>query len=73
MKHREASVALRRFGLGPRTGDLARVAGDPRGYVLEGLQKKGAAEIRDPELEPSHVSFTLMVCDGVNQSCQGRL
>lgn len=57
MKHREASIALRRFGLGPRRGDLGRVAGDPRGYVLAALQRKDGATIVDPELEPSHVTF----------------
>ena len=57
MTHREASIALRRFGLGPRRGDLARIASDPRGYVLEALAGKRAAIVEDAELEPSHVSF----------------
>ena len=30
----EALIAARRFGLGPRPGDLARLADDPRGAVL---------------------------------------
>ena len=57
MKHREASIALRRFGLGPRRGDLQRIAGDPRGYVLAALTKKDGAIIVDDDLEPSHLSF----------------
>lgn len=57
MKHREAAIAVRRFGLGPRRGDLTRIAADPRGYVLAALGRKGAALLQDSELEPSHVSF----------------
>ena len=57
MKHREASIALRRFGLGPRRGDLQQVAADPRGYVLAALQHRSAAFVTDPALEPSHLSF----------------
>ncbi len=57
MTHREASIALRRFGLGPRRGDVARIASDPRGYVLSALIDKRAALVDDAELEPSHVSF----------------
>ena len=58
MKHREASMATRRFGLGPRPGDTERLAADPRGYVLAALQRKDGAVIADPELEPGHVSLT---------------
>lgn len=57
MSHREASIALRRFGLGPRQGDLARIAADPRGYVLAALADKRGAIIEDAELEPSHFWF----------------
>ncbi len=60
MSQREASVALRRFGLGPRPGDMVRVAADPRGYVLAALKRKDAAVIADPELEPSHVNLTAL-------------
>jgi uncharacterized protein (DUF1800 family) len=28
-----AAIAASRFGLGPRPGDLARIAGDPRGWL----------------------------------------
>ncbi len=57
MTHREASIALRRFGLGPRRGDLARIAGDPRGYVLAAIGNRQGAIVEDAELEPSHLSF----------------
>ena len=41
----DASTAARRFGLGPKPGDLARIASDPRGYVLAMLGKAGEAAI----------------------------
>ena len=53
MSLREASIATRRFGLGPRTGDLARIAGDARGYVLAALTKPDAGIIDEPGLESS--------------------
>ena len=34
----EAALALHRFGLGPRTGSIAAVAGDPRGALLAETQ-----------------------------------
>ena len=57
MRQREATIAVRRFGLGPRPGDIERVSGDARGYVLAALQRRDAAGIVDDELEPSHLSF----------------
>jgi uncharacterized protein (DUF1800 family) len=48
-----AFVALNRFGLGGRPGDIVRIAGDPRGFVLSqvtprvldlGVQLPGSAE-----------------------------
>ena len=58
MKRREASIATRRFGLGPRPGDVSRIASDPRGYVLAALQNRTSAELRDAELVAGHVSLT---------------
>jgi uncharacterized protein (DUF1800 family) len=49
MSTRDASIATRRFGLGARPGDLARIASDPRGYILAGLNKLDAALIDDPQ------------------------
>ena len=57
MSTREAAIALRRFGLGSRPGDVARIAADPRGFVLSQLSKPNAALLNDPDLEPSHVVF----------------
>ena len=34
----EAALALHRFGLGPRVGSIAAVAGDPRGALLADLR-----------------------------------
>lgn len=54
----EIAIALRRFGLGPKPGDVGRAAGDPRGSVLACLSDPSRALIVDPELEPSHVVLT---------------
>lgn len=40
MSARDASIALRRFGLGARPGDMSRIASDPRGYVLGSLDAR---------------------------------
>lgn len=57
MSAQEASIALRRFGLGPRGDDVKRVAADPRGYVVAALARKDAAVLAGPDLEPSRVAF----------------
>jgi uncharacterized protein (DUF1800 family) len=57
MSARDAAIALRRFGLGARSGEIRRIAGDPRGFVLQFLARAGAATISDAALEPSHVTF----------------
>lgn len=45
-----AQVALSRFGLGPRQGDLKRVAADPRGAVEAEIRQPDAALLKDPYL-----------------------
>lgn len=50
---RDGAIALRRFGLGARPGEIARIAGDPRGFVA--AQLKASAVLARAELEPSHV------------------
>jgi uncharacterized protein (DUF1800 family) len=50
-------VALRRFGLGARSGDVRRVSADPRGFVLGALADKSKALLNHPDLDPSHVVF----------------
>jgi uncharacterized protein (DUF1800 family) len=58
---RDASTAFRRFGLGPKPGDLARVAADPRGFVLAALASPKAALIPNtPDLEPSSAVFAAL-------------
>jgi uncharacterized protein (DUF1800 family) len=57
MSTRDAAMALRRFGLGARPGELKRIADDPRGFLLQGLAAPVSARINDPGLEPSHVTF----------------
>jgi uncharacterized protein (DUF1800 family) len=50
-------VALRRFGLGARSGEMRRIAGDPRGFVLAALADKSKALLNHPDLDPSHIVF----------------
>jgi len=50
--HAQAGLALHRFGVGPRPGDIARVASDPRGALAAEL-KAGAKNIDDPALSSS--------------------
>ncbi len=57
MSTRDAMTAVRRFGLGPKSGDIARVSSDPRGYALAALSNAGAAAISGAHLEPSHAVF----------------
>lgn len=53
----DAAIAVRRFGLGPRPGDLKRISGDPRGYVEAALGKLDAVAISAPGLETSQENF----------------
>ncbi|RXF73758.1 DUF1800 domain-containing protein [Hansschlegelia zhihuaiae] len=46
----EAQIALSRFGLGARPGDVARIASDPRGAAKAELLARDAALLRDPYL-----------------------
>lgn len=50
MTSRDAFIAVNRFGLGARSGDLAVVASDPRGWVSEQLDGT-------PSLPPQLASF----------------
>jgi len=54
MRPEPSAVALRRFGLGPRPGDVARIAGDPRGYLAAQVAVLVAATIAGANLPPSH-------------------
>jgi len=45
----QAALALHRFGFGPRAGDIAAIASDPRGAVLADL-KAGVGRLDNPQL-----------------------
>jgi uncharacterized protein (DUF1800 family) len=53
--HRDATTALRRFGLGARPGDIAKVSADPRGFVVAQLSQPEAVKLDDPDLDTSGV------------------
>jgi len=53
-----ATLALHRFGLGPRAGSIAAIASDPRGALLAELDKPGIGRIVDPELMSAARSST---------------
>jgi uncharacterized protein (DUF1800 family) len=56
----EAAIALNRFGLGARPGDLANLSqGDPRAYLKAQLANPRAALITDTDLLGSSAAFTL--------------
>jgi uncharacterized protein (DUF1800 family) len=52
----QAALALHRFGFGPRTGDIAIIASDPRGALLADL-KPDAARTGDLNLPTSSEAF----------------
>jgi uncharacterized protein (DUF1800 family) len=54
-----AALALRRFGLGPRPGDLARIGNDPQGALLDELSNPAAAHLDGPDLVPANVAYGL--------------
>ena len=55
---RDASVALRRFGLGARPGEIARITSDPRGFVVSQLSQGAAVKLDDPDLDSSNVALS---------------
>jgi uncharacterized protein (DUF1800 family) len=70
MSNRDAAIALRRFGLGARAGEIERIASDPRGFVLQSLTQ-ATAHITYPDLEPSHVTFaTAMIAQRQKQQAE---
>ena len=46
----DAALALHRFGLGPREGSIAAIAGDPRGALLAEITRPAAGQIANPGL-----------------------
>ncbi len=59
MSQHDTVTALRRFGLGPKPGDMHKIASDPRGFLLSCITDKTAARIDNPDLDPSHVVYAL--------------
>lgn len=58
---RDASTAVRRFGLGPKPGEMARIGSDPRGAVLAALADPKAALLNNrPELQSSNAVFAAL-------------
>jgi uncharacterized protein (DUF1800 family) len=57
MSNADPVIALRRFGLGGRSGEVRRIAGDPRGYVAAALADPTKALLNHPELDSSYVVF----------------
>jgi uncharacterized protein (DUF1800 family) len=56
-------VAFNRFGLGARPGDLARIAGDPRGALLQEMQGAKITVIENPDLKNSPALMQLFYMD----------
>ncbi len=46
----EATLALHRFGLGPRAGSVKVIAGDPRGALIAELDRAGAGQVANADL-----------------------
>ncbi len=55
---RDATTALRRFGLGARSGDIAKISSDPRGFVAAQLLLRDAIKLEDPDLDSSGVALS---------------
>ena len=56
---RDVLVALHRFGLGARPGDIARISGDPRGAVREQIGRPQVASLTGEGLEASDRAYRL--------------
>src|SRR4029077_13070780 len=52
----EAALALHRFGLGPREGSIAAIAGDARGALIEEIDRADAGHIVGAALPSSAAS-----------------
>src|SRR5215475_10214273 len=52
----EATLALNRFGLGPRTGSIAAIASDPRGALIAELDQPNAGRVANHELMSTGVA-----------------
>ncbi|MGE3065116.1 MAG: DUF1800 family protein [Hyphomicrobiaceae bacterium] len=57
MPTHDAAIAVSRFGLGARPGDVARISHDPRGYLLASLEPARALLANTDDLRPSNEIF----------------
>ena len=49
-KELEGAIAVTRFGMGAKAGEIARASGDPRAYLIAQIDPRGAAQPQsDPE------------------------
>lgn len=60
---RAAVVALNRFGLGAKPGDLATAAADPRGFLLQETREAGAALLQRADLPSSSAAVQTLFAD----------
>jgi uncharacterized protein (DUF1800 family) len=61
MSTRDATTALRRFGLGARPGEIRRIAGDPRGFVIQSLSHAETILLTGPNLAPGHATLAAVM------------
>ncbi len=52
MSRKEALIAAHRFGLGPKPGEIAQMAGDPRGWLLQQLEGEAVTPAAMADLPP---------------------
>ena len=67
---RGALVALKRFGLGPKPGDLFAAAADPRGFILAETQQAGVALLEEPQLAKSNAALQALFADQQNKRAE---
>src|SRR4051812_26644057 len=53
----KAALALRRFGLGPRPGDLAKFSADPQTALLDELARPSGVRLDGPDLLSSNAAY----------------
>lgn len=63
MSTEDAALALGRFGLGARPGDLDRIAADPRGALLAELEAPSAGQLDDPDLLTTTAAYLAIRAD----------
>lgn len=56
----DAALALHRFGMGPRPGSIAAIAGDPRGALIAELERTDAGQVAASALPSSAKAYRLV-------------